>query len=365
MGLSRNKVVLSVLEKMAREKDEQLSVFHGPMPLKDSEKNLQKVMREILNKDSKIIFDFDSKGELYAKWGENSVNITASLADNPSFNHIQVRQEDLDNYVNYTKNTEYWAFKPSSFDAKEYASDKREEALNHKELHLGEKIAINMYTKDYSWEVNEWLRENGKPVALKSFIENYLGLLDVSTDKFQKLAKNFPKFQTHIKDMLLLTIIATSGLDKIKTKENLKALRIDINLPQAVVDKIKSSLDANQLSREAGFYSATSFEEKQEFSRGGGNSCTLIIDNYESKPVKLYSANPDEQEVLTKPGVKYLTLFHYKDKEQNKDYFVKRPVRSLGFYTVEKRQVESSLKDTTEYAHDLPPLPPLPNFPIM
>ncbi len=96
-----------LIEIKNRVSEDKLKDFEGPLPLRASTSEFQRVVWKILDSHSDIRFFHDQKGELNAIWSEKAtkceVNITQALQKGVDFNHIILSKKDYETYYQFIK----------------------------------------------------------------------------------------------------------------------------------------------------------------------------------------------------------------------------------------------------------------------
>ena len=300
------KILMSLKEK-AIERDQTIGYVQGPLPYKQSTTRVSNIVKSILNPASVVTFSYNTRKELIATLDDQSINLTRVLEDKPDFKQIQFSPAELDAYVMYVKNV--GTREPNQMDPLWYANKELQQGIDSTTLHLGQKIAINLYTKSsYCEDINPFCRENGRNFAA---LEEY-------------------QLQTRVKDILLITVIATSGLNRISRRNSFYAypssFRVDRKLPDAIIkNRVQSCNDTTYID-ENGFYSTSDASVTAGYFQLG-NTYSLILFNYAGSPVKAYSDFSYEEEILFPPYTKLVVLAH--EQVNNVNYFVLKPTEAL------------------------------------
>lgn len=303
--MQSHKNILLSLIKEAEINEKQIGFIQGPLPLKQSTKDIEYVVKSLLDPSITVVFSHDQNKELIVTIGSQPINLTQALADDPDLDHIHLSQNEYDQYILYVTN--HSEFKPSSLNPNHYKQDEKDHQIDSTLLHFAEKIAINVYTGPSYKIINPFFRNNGKQQPTDTSLSN-------------------SKMQTRIKDILLVAVIATLGLNRLPLKDTIKLFRIDKQLPDECIEKrIKCHTDTD-LFHEKSFFSTSEFQLQSDFN-DSGNAYSLII-NDNAKSIRAYSCLKMEEEFLFSPGKNLAVLSH--KKENNTHYFLLKSTRALG-----------------------------------
>jgi len=315
----------------------------GPLPLKDSTKLLEEIVKVALDPTSDIVFSHQEGDCLFAEWTDKSgekksINLTNVLADEPNFEHINFLEESdknrhFENYVEFMKKT--GEFKPESLEPTYYKKREDKAKLDNPIIHIAEKMAINIYTGNKYKLINEFLRGNGK---------KWLPTLKDLSHK---------ELQIRVRDVLFVTTMASHGIKRMPDLIEKPCGSIRYEDYEFKRDALKqkaaeglTAIESNKTVKPKSFYSSSDANENQ-FCLLSNSVFTYVqqdsTSNKIGKSIAVYSQYGDEEnEVLFMPGTKFSYLAH---TEKNlSHFFIVRAIGGLGVAEKEKEQPSQMVK---------------------
>lgn len=320
----------------------------GPRMKNGATFDLENIANAFLDPKNKISCRYNSKGDLEVKVNHQIYNLSKIL-QYADFEQLQLDDNKLEHYPKFlqeeakTKPEILLNAEKNIFPTSENFSNRDPEGkFNY--LSYSEKLAINVYTgKSYS-TINSFLRNNGKMT------------------EFTKLSSE--KLTTEIKEILLSTCIASSGLSKFDSskieqkKEELYRFE-DSSKMMPVLNQRMEDIKTQEVSPNKSFVSTSKnpkiagfekFDTRLKLQQEGLN---LI-----GKDISLLSRFPKEAEILLPPGTEI--KFHQVEKDTlngKKFEFEGIVVRTIhddhsssySSYVLQSQELAQSLKKRYQY----------------
>ena len=307
--LKKIKSILKSLKLTALERDQNNLLVYGPLPLKKATKDFEFLVKSLLNKNL-IIYFGQIEQELYSTIQHNQglriINITEMLAAEPDVEHIQLSENDLETFTTYLISKER-NLKPLKYN---FTQEEIKYHVNSQTLHLGEKLAINIYTGNDFYElVNTFFRRDGRYI-----IE-------------PRVKAKYPSTYILYKDIFLIGTVITLALSKLPcTEKSTNAIRF------AKIDSTSSRIEAlksNSIFYEKSFFSTHNYHTNMSDLQFRIETPYIyfILKNFQGKCIQAYSQLPPENEILFGIGTLFIPLA-YRDAS-GKQIFIYTPTRAL------------------------------------
>jgi ADP-ribosyltransferase exoenzyme len=286
--------------------------IQGPLPLKQETKDIETVVKKVLDAKSGIKFKYADNGNLLAEWKEkdilNQIDLTKAFQGQPNYDHIQLSEEDLDNYLNFLKTRSALAKHTLSISPEFYSQRELKAGITDSKLHLSEKIAIHIYSGKQYKSINWFLRKAG-----------------TYSEEWTKTGKKSHRLQIEIGDLLCVIVGATHGLKKMPPADVLKYRELK-SLGQAVIEDKINAVRSKEMRISEEFLSTSIFsvpgyrKEKASLIYG--------VMGEAGRDISAYALFPLEKEILFPPGTPFEHVAHH--EEDGIDYIVMRQKMGIG-----------------------------------
>ncbi|MBV9575801.1 MAG: hypothetical protein JO149_04185, partial [Gammaproteobacteria bacterium] len=145
-----------------------LNVFNEKRKTRDLASELEFVVNKMINEPNKVTCEVNAVGEMIAKIGDETYNLSIMLEHQPNFN-MNFNDATLDNYYEYLTNKSQILLPLNfpvsnykdlnSIDCKEILKEKLKNDNTFEDCHAGPVLAINIYTSPAYIIMNKILRE--------------------------------------------------------------------------------------------------------------------------------------------------------------------------------------------------------------